>query len=97
MPRKQTIRIKRTRILGTLESELLQKLTALVDLAAQYAALQIEKEKRKTFCKRCYMEMASGHEYCRKCELQVELEERIQSRILPDIKTVGGMAVFWES
>jgi ribosomal protein L40E len=91
------IRIKRTRTLGTLESDLLIKLTALIDIASQYAALQIEKEKRKTFCKRCYAELPSGHEYCRKCELQVALEERIQSRILPDIRTVGGMAVFYES
>jgi ribosomal protein L40E len=91
------IRIKRIRIPGTLESELLIKLTALVDLVAKYAELQILKEARKTFCNRCYAEVPSGHGYCRRCELQVALEERIQSRILPDTRTVGGMAVFWES
>lgn len=84
---KRTTRIRRS----PLESELYASLIELARTATEYFGQKIACEAMK-FCGRCNAKVPATQQYCDRCQRARDIENRVQTRILPSVRTIGGMA-----
>jgi hypothetical protein len=98
--RSKTIRRRYSR----LEMELLRSITRLLNTAREFLAIQVEQVKAPhVACRRCLRQTqpknVSVEGFCPACLTQTLMDRRIQARLLPKVRTVGGMALLgndWE-
>lgn len=93
MEQKITRTIHRTSKLDPSQAELYRALSALANVVSRVLGKEIEP---KVYCQRCRVELGTvstvpnQQVYCLPCEERIKLEARIQARILPKVKTIGG-------
>lgn len=87
MEQKITKTIHRTSKLDPSQAELYQALSALANVVSRVLERELEP---KVYCQRCRAEVPDRQTYCTVCEKRIKLEARIQARILPKVKTIGG-------